>query len=122
MLATHIDVILYVTGGITATMFSLFLAPETYLRLVNKIESADEFTLFLARHWGFVIGLFGVLMIWAGYDPAIRTPIIASTAVGKGVLVVMILMNIKSFGKGFTHVAIFDSLCALVFFAYLAGL
>ena len=122
MITEHIDLILYVTGGVTVCMFLQFLAPKTTLRMLNKLAVDDPKTIFFARLWALVISLFGALLIWAGYDPAIRTPLIVTVALGKTIHVVMILMNVKTFARGFLHVAAFDTLCTVLYVSYLAGL
>lgn len=122
MLAEYIDLILYITGGITMSMFLQFLAPRTCLRLFNKLEFEDERAIFFIRHWSLGVCLFGILLVWAGYDPSIRTPVLFTACIGKGSFVIMILMHIKSFTRTFTHVAIFDSLCTLLFLSYLVGI
>jgi hypothetical protein len=121
MIAEHISLILYVLGGATSLMLLQFLAPRSYLRIFHKLTVEEPHALFFARHWGLVIGLFGVLLIWAGHDPAIRTPIVATAALGKAALVVMILANRKSFTRGYLHVAAFDAVCSVIFVLYLAG-
>jgi len=122
MVTEHIDLILYVTGGITVSMFLQFLAPQAILRTFYKLPVEDPTTIFFARLWALVIALFGALLIWAGYDPALRTPLTVIVALGKTIHVVMILMNRKTFARGFLHVAAFDTLCTVLYVSYLAGL
>ncbi len=47
-----------------------------------------------------MIALFGVLLIWAVMDPAIRTPGMAVGAIGKAGFVGVILTRIKDFAGG----------------------
>ena len=122
MVTEHIDLILYVTGGITVSMFLQFLAPQAILRTFYKLPVEDPTTIFFARLWALVIALFGALLIWAGYDPALRTPLTVIVALGKTIHVVVILMNRKTFARGFLHVAAFDTLCTVLYVSYLAGL
>lgn len=122
MITEHIDLILYVTGGVTVSMFLQFLAPQAILRTIFKMPVEDPKTIFFARLWALVIGLFGVLLIWAGHNPALRTPLIVTVALGKAIHAVVILMNMKTFAKGFWHVAVFDIICAGLYLSYLAGL
>jgi hypothetical protein len=80
---SSISVICYVTGAITASSFLHFLAPQRALKLLNKIDLDDEGGLFFVRHWGLVVTMLGCLIMWAGYDPAIRVPVLVAATIGK---------------------------------------
>jgi hypothetical protein len=40
-------------------------------------------TLLFARHWGLVVALVGALLIYAGYHPELRVPVMAIAATEK---------------------------------------
>ena len=59
MIATHIELILIVTGAATATMLSQLFAPLPVLRLIYGEAPTDGVTVALARHWGLLIFCVG---------------------------------------------------------------
>jgi hypothetical protein len=120
MIAEHIDLILFVTGAFTVTMLFQVFAPAQALKAFGGLEVSDGTALFFARSAALPIGLFGVLLIWAGTDPAIRTPIIATAAVGKAGFVAMLISQ-PGHARGFALTIAFDTLCVLVYAAYLLG-
>src|SRR5262245_45771311 len=91
MIGTHIEIVLIVTGVLTATALLLFIAPLPTLRVVYGGTPKDLLTVALARHWGLLVFLVGVLLIYAGFHPAVRQPavllaLIEKIALGVGVL------------------------------------
>ncbi len=122
MIAAYIEPILYVTGALTASMLLQFAAPGPVLRAFNGLEVHDDVALFFARASALPIALFGVLLIWAAIDPAIRTPVMVVVAIGKAGFVGVILTRIKDFAGGYLLTAVFDSLCVVTYGAYLAYL
>ncbi len=121
MIQSYIVPILWVTGAITASMALQFVAPRPILRIFTGLDVDDEVTLFYARAAGLMISLYGVLLIWAASDPAIRTAVLTATAIGKAGFVGLILTRIRGFARGYTIVVVFDTACVAVFVAYLLG-
>ena len=98
MIGAHIEVILIVTGALTAVALLQFIAPLPMPRLIYGEAPVDEVSLFLARHWGLLIFLIGVLLIYAAFHPDLRASATPLAAIAVG-----------------------DSLIALVYVLYLAG-
>ena len=121
MISNHIELILYITGAVTASMIVQFLIPGQFLKIFNKIELSDPAGLFFARHWGFLAATFGTLLIYAGSHAEIRTPILIAAGAEKITFVLLILLNARSFAKGLLLAAAFDSLCVILYLLYLAG-
>src|SRR5215467_7711917 len=91
MIGAHIGVILIVTGALTAGALLQFVAPIPTMRLIYDEAPTSGATVFLARHWGLLIFLIGVLLIYAAYHPDVRDPAtllaaIEKIALGVGVL------------------------------------
>ena len=74
MIATHMQPILIITGIVTTLAAVMFIAHRFLLELLFKMEGPDSITLFVVRHWGLLIGLVGVLLVFAAYEPSIRVP------------------------------------------------
>jgi hypothetical protein len=56
MIGTHIELILIVTGALTAVVALLqFIVPVPMLRVIYGKAPLDEVSLFLARHWGLLV-------------------------------------------------------------------
>ena len=69
MIQANIQIVLFVTGGITASMLLQYLAPTRMLRVGNQLQVEDPVALFFARAAGLAIGLQGALLIWAASIP-----------------------------------------------------
>src|SRR5438067_216760 len=74
MLAAKIELILLITGLVTAGALSLSLAPVTMMKMVFGRAPDDALSLFIARHWGLLVCLVGVLLIYAAYHAETRVP------------------------------------------------
>ena len=80
MIQSNIALILFITGGITASMILQFFAPRLYLKTFNQLDVSDPVGLFFARFWALMVGLVGALLIWAGMEPSARGAVIAVAA------------------------------------------
>jgi hypothetical protein len=122
VIATHIELILIVTGAATATMLSQFFAPLPVLRLIFGEAPTDRVSVALARHWGLLIFCVGALLIYAAFYPPIRAPILVVAViekVGLGVCVLGTLLRRQGIAA---VLAGGDLLMALVYVLYLSGL
>lgn len=86
MISAHIGIILVVTGAATAMAIIRFIAPSSVLRMVSGVAPADTVSMALARHWGLLILLIGILLIYAAFRPAVRDPAMVVAVVEKLVL------------------------------------
>jgi hypothetical protein len=59
MIDAHIELILIVTGAITAIALLQFIAPTSVLRMIFGEAPTDKVGLAVARHWG-------LLTFWSG--------------------------------------------------------
>jgi hypothetical protein len=121
MIGAHIDVILIVTGALTAGAVLQFIAPVPMLRAIYGAAPADEVSLALARHWGLLIFLIGVLLIYAAFHPAVREPAALLAAVEKIALGVGVFSTPLRRHPVAAAIAAVDSLIALVYALYLTG-
>lgn len=121
-IATHIKLILVITGVATVLALGQCVAPSRFVRLVYGQVSDDAASLVLARHWGLLIGGVGLLLIYAAFQPPIRVPIMVFAVIEKVVLGASILgTDLRKHALAVT-MAIGDLFIALVYVLYLAGL
>ena len=117
MIGAHIELILIVTGAITAIALVQFIAPAPVLRMIYGEAPTDEVGLAVARHWGLLTSLVGALLIYAAFHPSVRGPVMVVAVIEKAAL---------GFGTSLrTHpaaaaAAAGDSLIALIYVLYLA--
>lgn len=122
IIAEHISAILTVTGVVTASVVLQFLFPRPVLKLLNKLEIADEAGLLFARHWGLLAFVMGALLVYAADHAEARTAIMLAAAVEKAGLVALVLLEAKKpYTKGLRLTAVFDGVCVLIYAAYLVG-
>ncbi len=123
MLAPAIEWILVFSGGVTS-LGGLFAAaaPRALLRAVFGVGEADAALLFFARHWGVLIFAVGALLVWAAYDPSLRTAVLAAAALEKLVIVAMILFGPLRRTQLMTVAAAADGTFAILYLAYLGHL
>ena len=119
MIGAHIEVILIVTGALTAIALLQFVAPAPILRMI--FGATGEIGLAVARHWGLLIFLVGALLIYAAFHPSVRGPAMVVAVIEKAAL------GLGVFGTSLrTHpvaaaIAAGESLIALIYVLYLAG-
>ena len=121
MIATHIELILIVTGAATATMLSQFFAPLQMLRLIFGEAPTDRVSLVLARHWALLIFCVGALLIYAAFYPPVRAPILVVAVIEKVALGVCVLGRSLRRQGIVAVLAVADLLMALVYLLYLLG-
>jgi hypothetical protein len=67
MTGANIELILVVTGAITAIALLQFITPAPVLRMIYGKDPADEVGLAVARHWALLVFLVGALLIYAAF-------------------------------------------------------
>jgi hypothetical protein len=122
VIATHIELILIVTGAATATMLSQFFAPLPVLRLIYGEAPTDGVSVALARHWGLLIFCVGALLVYTAFYPRIRAPILVFAVIEKiGLGVCVLGTSLRRQGIA-AVLAGADLLIAVVYVLYLSGL
>jgi|GEM_PF-2423708 len=114
--------VLYVTGALTATLTLMALRPAQQFKAMFGAELTDPRLILVARQFGVVVGMLGLLLIYVGYEPSGRFPILALAIVSKASLVMLLTLNIKHFGgTSARQVIIADALMVVLYVAYLAA-
>lgn len=121
MIASHIEWILIITGLATASLLLQFLAPAWAVRALNGLEVSDARELFFARIAGLAIGSIGLLLLWAAWDPALRSAVLSVALLGKLGFVAVIAARPAALGSGFYLSAGFDAVAIALYAAYLLG-
>ena len=67
MIGARVELVLIVTGAITAIALLQFIAPAPVLRTIYGESPTDEVGLAVARHWGLLTFLIGALLIYVLY-------------------------------------------------------
>lgn len=122
MIAIHIEFILLVSGIVTMLGGLQFFAPRKLAKMNFGEEPASDAAVMMARHWGMLVLCFGALLILASKNEAIRQPVMIAAAVEKLALVGNIFATSLRKHPSALVIAIADTLMALLYVAYLAGL
>jgi hypothetical protein len=121
MIGTHIEIILIFTGATTAMALAQFVAPASVSRIIYGAAPTEVVGITLVRHWGLLVFLVGVLLIYAAFHPAVRELVTVVAAVEK------IGFGLGIFGTSLRRypiaaaIAVGDILIALVYVLYLVG-
>jgi hypothetical protein len=121
MIGAHIELILIVTGAITAIALVQFIAPAPVLRMIYGEAPTDEVGLAVARHWGLLISLVGALLIYAAFHPSVRGPVMVVAVIEKAVLGLGVFGTSLRTHPAAAAAAAGDSLIALIYVLYLVG-
>src|SRR6478736_1570531 len=121
MIGTHIEIILIFTGATTAMALAQFIAPASVSRIIYGAAPTEVVGITLVRHWGLLVFLVGVLLIYAAFHPAVRELVTVVAAVEK------IGFGLGIFGTSLRRfpialgIAVGDTLIPLVYVLYLVG-
>ena len=121
MIGAHIELILIVTGAITAIALLQFIAPASVLRMIYGKAPTDEVGLAVARHWGLLTFLVGALLVYAAFHSSVRGPAMVIAVIEKAGFAVGIFGTSLRAHSAAAAAAAGDSLIALIYVLYLAG-
>jgi hypothetical protein len=121
MLAAQIELILLLTGLATSGALVMFLAPIKVMKLLFGKASSDTSSLLIARHWGLLIFLIGILLVYAAYHSEIRVPTLIVAIVEKVAFSLGVFVSSLRRCPVVFVVALADAGMAAVYLIYLAG-
>ncbi|HEV3261257.1 MAG TPA: hypothetical protein VG013_30670 [Gemmataceae bacterium] len=121
MLAARIELILLITGLATAGALVLFLAPVTMMKLLFGQAPSDALSLLIARHWGLLVCLVGVLLIYAAYHAEIRVPTLIVAIAEKAAFALGMFISPFHRRPAVLVMALADAGMAAVYLLYLTG-
>ncbi|MGB8908654.1 MAG: hypothetical protein WCC84_07880 [Candidatus Cybelea sp.] len=109
------NVILIVTGALTALAGIGLAAPKLVVRIVFGTTLADAATVLVTRHWSLLIALVGGLLIYAGFQTEARVPIMVAAIVEKLALGVLVVASPMRKRVATVAVAGADAVMALIY-------
>lgn len=121
MIGDNIEIVLLISGLLTASMIIQYIAPQYALNSFFAKEVKDPYTLFLASSSGMPIAMIGLLMIWASADEAIRLPVVIVAVLGKIGFLIKILFNRAETGSGYNLTIGVDGITVSLLLLYIAG-
>lgn len=121
MITENIQLILVITGAMTAGAAGFFVFPRSLLqRLFGLEEIGQELTL-VTRLLGLFLFLIGALLVNAGFDPGLRTSIVLAAITEKIVFAGLAFWGpLKKSGIA-KLAATGDSFMVLLYVGYLSG-
>jgi len=122
VITSNIEVILIVTGALTATMLAQFVAPSWTVRHTFGEVPSGAVSIALARHWGLLLFCIGALLVYSAFHPALRGPAVVLASVEKAGFAACVLGTSVRQRPIALLMAVGDAVMVLVFVFYLAGL
>jgi hypothetical protein len=122
MLVSHIDLILLLTGLATSGALVMCLAPTTTLKTLFGQAPSDTAGLLVARHWGLLIFLVGVMLIYSAYHAEIRMPVLIVAVSEKTAFALGVFVSTLHRCRLASVAACADACMAIVYIWYLIEL
>lgn len=122
MVTSNIELILIITGLLTASMIAQFLAPSWTFRHTYGEPLSGTANAGLARHWGLLLFCVGALLVYSAFHPELRKPAVVLASIEKAGFVAGV------FGTSLRHrrvpslMAAGDAAITLIYVLYLFGL
>lgn len=108
--------IMLVSGALTCSMLYAAIAPQAALRATFGETLEGPLAEIVVRNWGFLITLFGAMLIYGAFKPSARPLILAVAARGKLVFIGLVLAYGRHFlGRQAGLVVTIDSLMIALF-------
>ncbi len=114
--------ILMITGVLTALVGLGAIAPARGLAQTFGGTVEGPGALLIVRHWNFLVGVSGLLLIAAAYHPEWRTPILWFAVVSKSSFAALVLVQFRAFaGKPAVIAAVADVVMVALYLTYLVA-
>jgi hypothetical protein len=109
-----------ISGILTCATSYVLFAPAGFVRSAFGVPVSSPMGLIVVRHWGALIGLFGLMLIYGAFKEPVRRMVLLATSAGKAIFILLILSQGQQFlrsqaGPG----VVIDSVTVLIFAAYL---
>ena len=119
----HIGRIEVVSGVLTMTMVYATIAPEAALQSTFGESLSGPVASVVVRNWGALIGLMGAMLIYGGFNPAVRSMTLAVAGASKAVFIALVLSYGQLFLSQQAGIAIaIDAIWVVIFALYLLAL
>ena len=112
-----------IVGGLGTAAAGLYaLLPQFAVENIAELEFVQDYTIFV-QHWGFMVGLIGVLMVAAAFRESWRTPVLLYGLIEKAFMVFLVATNLgQPFAAGFYAPAVMDSIITIWSLVYFVSL
>ena len=112
--------IMLVSGLLTCAASYVLFAPELSLRATFGVPTTSPMALIILRHWGALIGLFGLMLIYGAFKESVRRMVLLVTSAGKVAFISLVLSEGSQFALSQAGAGlVIDSITVLLFAAYL---
>ena len=103
-----------IIGGLGTALAGLnAFFPQFAVENIQGFEWVQEYTIFV-QHWGIMVCLMGVMMVWAAFKESWRLPIMIYSALEKAFMVFLAVSNMNySYAEGFFVPATMDAIIVL---------
>ncbi len=116
----HIRWVMLVCGLLTATMVHVAVAPDAALQSTFGETVQGPLAHLLARSWGTLVALVGMMLIYGAFVPPVRSLVLAVAGLSKAIFVALVLAEGGRYlGERAGVAVVTDSLMVLVFLWYL---
>jgi hypothetical protein len=85
------------------------------------VETSDPAILLLAKHWGLLIFLVCVLLVYSTYDPSIRDPVLVVASLEKIAFAGLVFFGPVKRTSVTTFAAVGDTAFVILYVAYFVG-
>src|SRR5436190_14444585 len=121
VVARNIKGIMLLSGGLTTTVGYAALATKAALESTFGEGVSGPVAELLARNWGVLVAVLGVMLIHGAFKAASRRVALLAAGASKVCFIALVLSNGTRFlGHGAGTAVVVDSLMVILFAAYLA--
>jgi hypothetical protein len=114
--------ILVISGVATSSMLLQALAPRFAVRFIFGEDIATASSLLMARSWGAMIFVSGLLLVASAYHPEFRLPVLLNAIAGKLGFTLLVLANGRRYlARPAFAMALADLVMIALFAWYLAA-
>jgi hypothetical protein len=117
----NISWVLFVSGALTCSMLLQAFAPRFAVRFIFGEEISGAAALLIARSWGAMIFVSGLLLIASAYHPQLRLPVLLNAVAGKLGFVLLVFAGGRRYrARPAFAMALVDLVMVALFAWYLA--
>ena len=110
----NIKTIMLVSGFFTCSMIYVVVSPQQALQTMFGVTISGSLAEIIARDWGFLITLVGILLIYGAFRPVHQPLIIIFACVGKAMFIGLVLLLGQEFLATAWPSILFDSVVIVV--------
>ena len=115
--------IMLISGVLTSMLFIYAISPNDSVRSGFGVPLDGALANLIVRSWGMMIGIFGVMLIYAAFKPALQRFVLAIVGLEKAGIVILLLTVGRVFLNQQMGLAVYvDGLEVLLFAACLLGM